>query len=138
MPHPPPPGVLMLSTSPDSTSIVSLPDSFISSYPDLKRTFSPKCACSPPWAPGGGNLRLSDSKVTRAGLRNSTSRIRPSPPLYFPEPPEPRLIAYFFSRRGNANSRAYTGVFIVLVMWVCIPEIPSLLGRAPIPPAMVS
>lgn len=48
-PQPPPPGDLMLITSPTSTSIVSLPFNVNDSNPYRIKTFSPVSPCSPPW-----------------------------------------------------------------------------------------
>src|ERR1019366_844289 len=86
----------------------------------------------------GPRERRSASRVTWASVKTSISRTIPSPPAWRPAPPLLERKEYCRRRTGYAYSRASAGVFRELVMWVWTPETPSLLGRAPMPPAMVS
>ena len=115
------------------------PGSSISSPLSAFRTTARPAAPSPPPSnPYGRNFLRSASSVTSASLSNSTSRTSPSPPQNFPSPPEPSRYAYRRTRNGYAYSSASTGVFSEFVICVCTPLIPSIPGRAPIPPAAVS
>ena len=94
---------------------------------------------SPPPRPYGGHFRRSASKVTSQSLSNSTSRTSPSPPR---KPSSHRNPAYTQQRQHSQRIRKLQqpdiGVFSEFVMCVCTPESPSIPGRAPMPPAVVS
>ena len=59
----------------------------------------------------------------------------PRPPRNLPGPPESSRSRYFSTRIGKSASAASAGLFLVLVMSVSMASMPSLVGRAPIPPA---
>src|SRR5256885_2220394 len=64
VPHPPPPGVAMDSTSPGCTHVVNF-EGNVSRFPPFRiKTFDPKAPGSPPFNPYGANFRRSDSNVT--------------------------------------------------------------------------
>src|ERR1019366_4359333 len=73
-----------------------------------------------------------------ASVKTSISRTIPSPPVWRPAPPLWERKEYCRRRTGYAYSRASAGVFRALVMWGWTRGTPSFVGRAPMPPAMVS
>jgi hypothetical protein len=88
-PQPPPPGVLMDNVSPASSHVVNFAGIFCTFPSDRITVLAPGSPGRPPDRPYGGNLRLSDSTVTLVLDRKRISRTTPSPPRFFPLPPEP-------------------------------------------------
>ena len=66
------------------------------------------------------------------------TRSTPHPPRKRPAPPVSGTIAYRSTRTGNDISSTSMGVFIVLEIPLAMPVMPSLVGRAPKPPLIVS
>ena len=87
VPHPPPPGDLMLMVSPGWIVKLFFPGSRVSIPLEIK-ILSPGVPSLPPQVPGGPLTRRSLSSDTLAGTSSIKSRRRPSPPGYLPAPPE--------------------------------------------------
>jgi len=62
----------------------------------------------------------------------------PRPPRNSPAPPESTISSKRVTRVGNSLSMISTGAILALLWLTVTPETPSLLARAPAPPAMIS
>src|SRR5262249_3341125 len=94
----------------------------------------------PPRKPNGGEVirSMHSAPVASAPSNIRQTRLAPHPPRQRPAPPESGFTSYRSTRTGKAISSTSTGVFIVLEMPLAMQLMPSLFGRAPNPPLIVS
>ena len=94
---------------------------------------------SPPFRPKGGESVRSRQEEEREAWPSTTQlRCAASPPRCLPGPPLSGVSAYSSTRTGKLISSTSIGVFMVLEMPLATVLMPSLLGRAPRPPLIVS
>src|SRR5579862_7998928 len=81
-------------------------------------------------------LHRTDGKARLSEIRYS--RRTPSPPRNCPGPPESRISSKRTRRVGNSLSMISIGAILALLWLTVVTDAPSLLARAPPPPAMIS
>src|SRR2546426_2400776 len=105
-PQPPPPGVSIRTTSPGSSSALTLG---ASAAPF--KTVRPGAPEPPPAAPPGARRRRSARTLSSIGANASNSRTTPSPPAPPPPPPPPPRQPDRLTPQGYSISRTPIGVF---------------------------
>ena len=138
-PHPPPPGLSIRIRSPLRKRALNFPGR-VCFEPSARRICAlPTAPLAPPVNPHGGYSRRSANNVASASVRTSISRTTPSPPRNLPGSPASETQPVLTDAQGIGVLEGLGG----RVQGICHVRVHTarrhlLLGRAPMPPAMVS
>ena len=127
------------SWSPGCSTIIFFEGSSSREPSRLRMKARPEGAGAPPWSPQGIEAKRSPRCETlTSAVVASYTFTRPRPPRNCPAPPESAQRPARGMRRGKPISSDSTGMFMQLVTSVSMTSMPSLRGRAPMPPAASS